>query len=160
MIVNSLGQLVILGTTSSTNYPTSVGTYDDSFNGGTAVNYTANGTDFQNGSDIVISILSTDGSSLIGSTFMGGSLNDGLNENTTLSYNYGDIFRGEVVVDDADNIYITSSTVSADFLQLSEQSVNLWEERRMRFAQSSTATFPLCFGVRFWEEMVLMQVIP
>ena len=115
MIVNSLGQLVVLGSTSSTDYPTSAGAYDGTFNGGTAVNYVSNGANFQNGSDIVVSILSADGSTLIGSTYLGGSLNDGLNENTALSYNYGDIFRGEVVVDAADNIYITSSTVSANF---------------------------------------------
>lgn len=115
MIINSQGQLVILGTTSSSNYPTSTAAYDNTFNGGTAVNYVSNGTDFQNGSDIVVSVLSADGSSLVGSTFLGGSDNDGLNDNATLSYNYGDIFRGEVVVDDADNIYITSSTVSNDF---------------------------------------------
>jgi len=115
MIVNSQGQLVILGSTSSTNYPTSVGAYDNTFNGGTPVNYASNGVNFTNGSDIVVSILSADGSTLVGSTFLGGSLNDGVNNNTTLSYNYGDIFRGEVVVDAADNIYITSSTVSANF---------------------------------------------
>ncbi|MCB0753986.1 MAG: gliding motility-associated C-terminal domain-containing protein [Flavobacteriales bacterium] len=115
MIVNSQGQLVILGSTSSTTFPTSANAYDTDFNGGTAVNYTSNGTNFQNGSDIVVVILSADGSSLIGSTYLGGSLNDGLNENTTLSYNYGDIFRGEVIVDPQDNIYIASSTVSSDF---------------------------------------------
>ncbi len=115
MIVNSQGQLVILGSTSSTNYPTSVGAYDNAFNGGTAVNYASNGVNFQNGSDIVVSILSADGSALVGSTFLGGSLNDGVNDDATLSFNYGDIFRGEVVVDAADNIYITSSTGSSNF---------------------------------------------
>jgi hypothetical protein len=73
MIVNSQGQLVILGSTSSTNYPTSVGAYDNAFNGGTAVNYASNGVNFQNGSDIVVSILSADGAALVGSTFLGGS---------------------------------------------------------------------------------------
>ena len=115
MIVNSQGQLVILGSTSSLNYPTSVGAFDATFNGGTAVNYTSNGTNFENGSDMVISVLSADGSSLVGSTYLGGFLNDGLNEDGVLSYNYGDIFRGEVIVDGDDNIYVTSSTRSADF---------------------------------------------
>ena len=115
MIINNAGQLVILGTTSSLNYPTSISAYDGTFNGGNSVNYASNGTNFENGSDIVVSILSTDGSSLVGSTFLGGSANDGLNEDTDLAYNYGDIFRGEVIVDDADNIYIASSTSSSGF---------------------------------------------
>lgn len=115
MIVNSQGQLVILGTTSSPNFPVSVSGFDQTFNGGSAVNYTSNGTNFQNGSDIVVTVLSADGSSLVGSTFLGGSQNDGLNEDNILSYNYGDIFRGEVNVDASDNIYIASSTRSSDF---------------------------------------------
>lgn len=115
MIVNSQGQLVILGSTSSLNFPTSPSAYDATFNGGTAVNYASNGANFPNGSDMVVSILSADGSTLIGSTYLGGFLNDGLNANTTLAYNYGDVFRGEVIVDDADNIYVVSSTLSANF---------------------------------------------
>lgn len=115
MIVNSQGQLVILGSTSSLNFPTSPTAFDDDFNGGLAVNYASNGTNFENGSDIVVVVLSADGSSLIGSTYLGGSQNDGLNEDGTLSYNYGDIFRGEVIVDSQDNIYIASSTTSTDF---------------------------------------------
>ncbi|MCB9186916.1 MAG: gliding motility-associated C-terminal domain-containing protein [Flavobacteriales bacterium] len=114
MIVNSQGQLVVLGSTSSLNYPTTSGAYDTDFNGGVAINYTSNGTNFQNGSDIVVSVLSADGSALIGSTYLGGSQNDGLNQDTDLAYNYGDIFRGEVIVDDLDNIYIASSTGSSD----------------------------------------------
>ncbi len=115
MIVNSQGQLVILGSTSSLNFPTSVGANDATFNGGTAVNYASNGADFPNGSDMVVSILSADGSTLVGSTYLGGFLNDGLNANTTLAYNYGDVFRGEVIVDDSDNIYVVSTTLSANF---------------------------------------------
>ncbi len=115
MIVNSLGELVILGSTSSLDYPTSPTGFDATFNGGTAANYTSNGTNYQNGSDIVVSVLSADGTALVGSTYLGGFLNDGLNDDGILSYNYGDIFRGEVIVDGADNIYILSSTKSADF---------------------------------------------
>lgn len=114
MVVNSQGELVILGSTSSLNFPTDASSYDDTFNGGTAVNYVSNGANFENGSDIVIAVLSDDGSSLIGSTYFGGFLNDGLNEDATLSYNYGDLFRGEVIVDSQDNIYITSSTASGN----------------------------------------------
>ena len=90
MVVNSLGQLVILGSTSSPDYPTIESSYDTTFNGGTTINYTSNGTNFENGSDIIITVLSADGSSLVGSTFLGGTLNDGLNEDAALTYNYGD----------------------------------------------------------------------
>lgn len=117
MVINGSNELVILGTTSSNNYPVSANAYDDSFAGGTPADFSSNGTDYVNGTDIIISILSADGSSLIGSTYLGGSANDGLNEETiaTLTFNYGDVFRGEVIVDDADNIYIASSTRSSDF---------------------------------------------
>ena len=44
---------------------------------------------------------------------VGGSANDGINNQITqLAYNYGDQFRGEVIVDDQDNIYIASCTQS------------------------------------------------
>jgi gliding motility-associated-like protein len=112
MVVNSLGQLVVLGSTSSPNFPTSASAFDQTYNGGVPINYPSNGTDYTNGSDIVVLILSADGSTLVGSTFLGGSGNDGLNQSTELAYNYGDNFRGEVIVDASDNIYITSSTLS------------------------------------------------
>ncbi|MCP4124774.1 MAG: PKD domain-containing protein, partial [Bacteroidetes bacterium] len=114
MIVNGQGELVILGSTSSQDYPTTTGAHDQTFNGGNQVNFTANGANFENGSDIVVTVLSADGSSLVGSTYLGGAQNDGLNEDNGLAYNYGDIFRGEVIVDADDNIYIVSSTESSD----------------------------------------------
>lgn len=115
MIVNGQGQLVILGSTSSLDFPTTPSAFDNDFNGGNAVNYTSNGMNFENGSDIVVVVLNADGTDLVGSTYLGGSQNDGLNEDATLSYNYGDLFRGEVIVDASDNIYVASSTASADF---------------------------------------------
>ena len=59
------------------------------------------GVNYINGSDIFVSKISADGSSLIGSTFIGGSGNDGLNRtsasasNDTLRYNYADEIRGD-----------------------------------------------------------------
>jgi gliding motility-associated-like protein len=114
MVVNSAGRLVILGSTSSSDFPVTAGAYDVSYNGGVAVNYPSNGTDYTTGSDIVVVVLEADGSSIVGSTFLGGSGNDGLNQSNILTYNYGDQFRGEVIVDAADNIFIASSTLSAD----------------------------------------------
>lgn len=114
MVVNSLGQLVVLGSTSSSDFPSTVNAYDPTFNGGVPINYPSNGTDYNNGSDIVVTVFSADGSALVGSTFFGGTGNDGLNQATDLAYNYGDNFRGEVIVDANDDIYIVSSTLSAD----------------------------------------------
>ncbi len=116
LVVNSLGQLVILGTTSSsTDYPLTNGAYSSTFGGGTAINFAGNGTNFANGSDIILTILNANGTALIGSTFFGGSGNDGLNNVNPLQYNYGDQFRGEVVVDAQNNVYIASTTQSSDF---------------------------------------------
>jgi gliding motility-associated-like protein len=50
---------------------------------------------------------------MTGGTFFGGSDSDGINNSNVK--NYGDKSRGEVVVDDQDNIYIASSTRSSDF---------------------------------------------
>ncbi len=114
MVVNSLGQLVVLGSTSSPNFPTTANAFDQTYNGGVPINYPSNGTDYTNGSDIVVFVFNANGSALLGSTFLGGSGNDGLNQSGALAYNYGDNFRGEVIVDGNNDIYITSSTLSAD----------------------------------------------
>ncbi len=113
LIVNSNDELIVFGSTSSGNFPTSPGAYDNLFNGGNMFN--PNGQLFNNGSDIFISAFASDGSALIGSTFIGGSRNDGVNDDPDLVVNYADQFRGEVIVDDADNIYVASTTTSTDF---------------------------------------------
>jgi len=122
LIVNSFDELFILGTTSSINFPFTTGCYDSTFNGGTPNNLLNGlGVDYTNGSDIIISHLSDDGTSLIGSTYLGGSLNDGLNSTSAvasqniLRYNYADEIRGEIDIDENNNIYIVSCTQSSDF---------------------------------------------
>lgn len=122
LIVNSLGELLVFGTTSSSNYPTTPGCYDDSFNGGTPNNLTNGlGVNYVNGSDIVVSRLNATGGNLQASTYIGGSQNDGLNStNVTpslniLRYNYADEVRGEVDIDANNNIYIATCTRSSDF---------------------------------------------
>ena len=128
MFVNSFDELVIFGTTGSSNFPVTANAYDTTFNGGTALQYEGSSTiDFPNGSDIFISRFSSDGSQLQASTFVGGSGNDGLNYrnsfdyntimmgNDSLYFNYGDGARGELITDDMNNIYVGSTTNSIDF---------------------------------------------
>ena len=106
----------VLGTTSSDNYPVTVDAFDVTFNGGDTANL-ANGIfiNYTHGSDIVISRFSSDGSSLLASTYVGGSKNDGLNLNEDLVANYADQMRGEIILDDFENVIIGSSSASVDF---------------------------------------------
>lgn len=113
IVTNDQNELYILGTTSSPDFPVISNGYDLSFNGGTSVS--ANYLNYVNGSDIVICRLNSTGTNLFSSTFIGGSGNDGLNLATQLKYNYGDPFRGEIIVTGNGNIIVASSTLSADF---------------------------------------------
>jgi gliding motility-associated-like protein len=113
LVVNENNELYVLGTTGSGNYPTTIGCYDPSFNFGS--NYTLTYVlQYTTGSDIVISKFSADGQSLLGSTYFGGSGNDGLNMADTLKKNYADDVRGEIMVDANSNVYVVSSTKSVD----------------------------------------------
>lgn len=100
LIVNSNDELLIFGTTSSIDFPTTINAYDTSQNGGF---------------DIFVSKLSSNGASLLSSTYIGDTLNDGLNSTTPLKYNYADDFRGEIILDATDNICVASTTKSVNF---------------------------------------------
>lgn len=120
LIVNQQDELFFFGCTSSADFPMAAQAYNNSFGGGTAYNSVANGTNFVAGTDIYVAKLSADGTALLGSTFIGGTANDGINYPNSLAYdslqfNYGDQFRGEVMVDDLGNCYIATCTKSADF---------------------------------------------
>lgn len=125
IIENSKGELVIYGTTSSPDFPMTANSFQKDFLGGDPIYDTTNlepyrlvgGIPFRNGSDIFLAILGNDGRTLKGSTFIGGTENDGIVEKyMPLTKNYGDQFRGEVVLDKEDNIYVASNTSSQDFL--------------------------------------------
>lgn len=105
------GELYIYGVTSSTNFPMAGTPYDNSFAGGP--NVTQNSLNF-NGSDIFIARLSPAGNALLSSTFIGGSGTDGLNI-SALNYNYGDQFRGEIILDSQQNVFVSSTSVSSNF---------------------------------------------
>lgn len=133
LIVDKFDNLCVYGATGSNDFPVTIGCYDPTFNGGTAINFVFNGTNFPNGTDIYVSKLSSSGSTLLTSTYIGGTENDGINYNNvittygtpygpiteyppdSLQYNYGDQYRGEIQVDSLLNIYIISSTKSNNF---------------------------------------------
>ncbi|MFN8348183.1 MAG: gliding motility-associated C-terminal domain-containing protein [Spirosomataceae bacterium] len=115
MIVNSKDELVLMGTTSSQNFPVTSGAYQTRFGGGTAV-APIGGFEFFNGSDLFILKLNATGTVLTASTLVGGNGNDGICRTFDFNLvNYGDEFRGEVVVDNNDNVYVASSTTSTNF---------------------------------------------
>jgi gliding motility-associated-like protein len=110
LYVDGNDQLVVLGTTGSTDFPTPATTYDNSFGGGSAVTPAGLGISYPNGSDMVVARLSADGSALIGSTYLGGAANDGLNTATGLKFNYADEVRGEVLLDPQGRVWVVSCT--------------------------------------------------
>ena len=115
MIVNSANELFIYGTTGSSDFPTTSSSFQPDFNGGTTFAPSGIGVSFPNGSDIFVSRLSANGGSLLASTFIGGTGNDGLNTASKLKYNYADEVRGEIDIDKNNNIYIATCTQSTDF---------------------------------------------
>ncbi|MFN5069675.1 MAG: PKD domain-containing protein [Bacteroidota bacterium] len=106
LVVNNLNQLVIYGRTYSANFPVTPNAYDNSYNGG---------------GDITITVMNVNGTGLVGSTFIGGTDDDGVNFNAQefigggLKRNYGDDARGEVICDNNNNIYVASCTFSGNF---------------------------------------------
>lgn len=111
MIVNSKNQLLVMGSTKSIDFPMGIGASFDN---------TQNGK-----SDIFIARFSIDGTQLLSATYVGGFDFDGLNGDrptmpnqgnpSGLLYNYADDFRGEIVVDSNDNVYVATTTNSFDF---------------------------------------------
>ena len=110
------GDLVVLGISSSPDYPTGANGFDKTFNLGTTIFNRVLNTEDQ--WDIVITRLSPNGNILVGSTFLGGSGNDGLNHPKQsgghLVVNYGDEMRGDVITDETGHVYISSVTGSND----------------------------------------------
>lgn len=112
VIVNNQNELMIYGSTSSDDFSVTPTAYQDTHGGGSAV--TVSGL-YYSKSDIFVAKLSPNGDNLLASTYLGGSSNDGLNTGLATRFNYGDESRGEVMVDDQQNVYVASSTQSTDF---------------------------------------------
>ena len=100
LVVNQDDDLYIFGTTYSEDFPTSLTGYDTTYNGS---------------GDIIVSKISEDGTVLLGSTFIGGSDADGLNSNSALRHNYADDFRGDIIPDESQDVFVASCTNSSDF---------------------------------------------
>lgn len=115
LVTDSLGTLYILSTTGSLNFPVTTGAFQTLFQGGVALSLAGLGISFPNGSDIAVSRLNAAGTELIGSTFMGGSGNDGTNTFAALKFNYADEVRGEIDLDAQGNVLIGSTTFSENF---------------------------------------------
>jgi len=117
LIVNSRDELIVMGSTGSQDFPARATSFDNTFNGGQfqlTLGVNPN-LEFRIGSDIFVSKFRPNGSALLGSTYLGGGGNDGINSSDVLLLNYADEFRGEVIVDDNDEIYIASTTRSTGF---------------------------------------------
>lgn len=100
LITDPTGDLYVLGATRSTNFPVTPNAYQSTSGGGI---------------DIVVSCISSDGSTLLGSTYIGGSGEDGLNSRAyPLYYFYADDGRGEIILSDT-ACYIISSSRSSNF---------------------------------------------
>lgn len=107
MVVDSMMNLYVMGTTRSSNFPVLQSGYDNSWNG----NY-----------DFFVVKLDSLGQNMLGGTFVGGLGLDGVGADRSirsvnefpLIYNYADEFRGEIITDN-DRVYIGGVTYSSDF---------------------------------------------
>lgn len=109
LIVNENDELYIFGRSNSNDFPVSANAFDASHNGGM---------------DIVVSKINVDGTQLMGSTYIGGTANDGVNVSPApfdygatfnLKYNYADDSRGEILLDNKGGVYVAAATQSSDF---------------------------------------------
>ncbi len=99
LFVNGSQEIYILGATSSANYPTTAGCFDNSYNGL---------------EDIIVTHFNSTGTALVGSTYVGGTGDDGGGW-VPWSINGHDGMRGEIIVDGSNNAWVASFTSSANF---------------------------------------------
>lgn len=111
LVTDDNSNLFVMGVTGSGNYPIVNGCFDVSFNGGPSVS--ENELGYPAGADIFVTHFNVGGTALVGSTFVGGSGTDGVNIGI-LNYNYGDSFRGEIIVNNG-FVYVSSTTQSSNF---------------------------------------------
>jgi PKD repeat protein len=91
------GDLYVYGSSNSTNFPVTIGCYDNTFNGGY---------------DIVITHFNSTGSALVGSTYVGGQMDDGYG---VIGLNAQDYARGQVIENAGGEIFVASFSSSLNF---------------------------------------------
>lgn len=96
--INSKNELIMFGTTGSTNFPTSILALQTGYFGG--------------GNDLFVARISEDGSNLLASTYLGGGNIDGTNDGELVIF-HNDYYRGEIV-EWENKIIIGTSTRSKD----------------------------------------------
>lgn len=114
LIVDDNEELLLLGTTGSSNFPMTSTAYDNTFGGGAPITPSGLGVSFPVGTDMVVARLSANGGALLGCTYLGGTANDGLNTAAGLRFNYADEVRGEVLLDDQGRVWVVSCTQSTN----------------------------------------------
>lgn len=117
LVVTDFHELYLMGTTGSTDFPTTANAFDTSFNVHSPllpVNMVSGlGVFYENGSDIVVVKFDSSGNNLETSTFLGGTETDGINNGVT-KFNYADEVRGEIDLDKEGKVYIATCTRSND----------------------------------------------
>lgn len=119
LVINKNNQIVVFGTTSSSNFPIGNQAFMRNFMEGPPVSPLTQGSLlYAEGADIFITVLPEPGQPLLSSTYFGGGGSDGVQDITSpLVRNYGDSFRGDAVVDSENNIIIgTYSTSNISFV--------------------------------------------
>lgn len=127
LICDANNNVYLFGATSSTDFPIQNG-FQTTHAGGTTLSIQFNGSNFgTQGTDIFVAKISANGHNLLGSTYVGGSSNDGVNYKISsgtyssvaaydsLTTNYGDQFRGEIMLDSLGNCIVTSCSRSTNF---------------------------------------------
>ncbi len=129
MVVDSMNNLYVMGTTKSFDFPVTSKAYDPTFNG----SY-----------DFFVTKVNSLGTQILSSTYIGGSGQDGVGADRSLNsvddypliYNYADEFRGEIITDNK-NVYVCGNTYSPDFPYTGASTMNTVEEDAVVFSLKS-----------------------
>lgn len=125
MVVNGDDELYVFGHTGSFNFPTTTNCFDDTFAGGdTLIFISGYGFNQVDGADMFVTHLNLGATTLLGSTYVGGGDNDGLSNTGAIAHNYGDAFRGEIIMDSNGLPVVASTTASTDILVIGGPQAN------------------------------------
>ena len=104
LVADNNDDILVFGSTYSSDFPFTKNAFDTTHAGKT---------------DIFVTKFSSDGTQLLGSTYIGGPELDGLTLSATdiyrtgdLKYNYSDDYRGDIITDADRNIYVATTTRS------------------------------------------------